>query len=133
MLDETKALEVLRSVINLLNESEKNNCILIDDLKELENKQMDISHQIELENGKTDARKLELFNRMEDLRKQRRILKDNIDFNYSIKEFSKNNKILKLKINELIESLEKKLWFREERVYHSRTDIVDNFTDKIKR
>ena len=82
MLNETKALEVLRSVINLLNESEKNNCILIDDLKELENKQMDISHQIELENGKTDARKLELFNRMEDLRKQRRILKDNIDFNY---------------------------------------------------
>ena len=55
MLDETKALEVLRSVINLLNESEKNNCILIDDLKELENKQMDISHQIELENGKTLA------------------------------------------------------------------------------
>ena len=133
MLDETKALEVLRSVINLLNESEKNNCILIDDLKELENKQMDISHQIELENGKTDTRKLELFNRMEDLRKQRRVLKDNIDFNYSIKEFSKNNKILKLKINELIESLEKKLWFREERVYHSRTDIVDNFTDKIRR
>ena len=70
---------------------------------------------------------------MEDLRKQRRVLKDNIDFNYSIKEFSKNNKILKLKINELIESLEKKLWFREERVYHSRTDIVDNFTDKIRR
>ena len=99
MLDETKALEVLRSVINLLNESEKNNCILIDDLKELENKQMDISHQIELENGKTDARKLELFNRMEDLRKQRRVLKDNIDFNYSIKEFSKNKKIMKLKIN----------------------------------
>lgn len=133
MLDETKALEILRSMINLLNESERNNCILIDELKELENKQMDISHQIELENGKTDARKLELFNRMEDLRKQRRILKDNIDFNYAIKEFSKNSKAIKWKINELIDTLEKKIWFREERVYHSRTDIVDNFTEKIRK
>lgn len=127
MLDESKAMDTLREMINLMNESEKNNCILIDELKDLENKQMDISHLIELDNTKSDERKIKLFNCMEDIRKKRRIIKDNIDFNYEIKKFSKDNKQIKQQINDLINCLEKKLWFRKERVYHARTDIVDEF------
>ena len=75
MTDETQALKTLSDTIKLFDNSEKNNCLLIDELKELEKKQMDISHQVELE---------------------------------------------------------AKISFREERVYHSRTDIVDCYTEKIR-
>ena len=132
MTDETQALKTLSDTIKLFDNSEKNNCLLIDELKELEKKQMDISHQVELEENKSDNRKLELFNRMENLRKQRRIVKDNIDFNHAIKTFSKENKFLKQKIIDLIKELEAKISFREERVYHSRTNIVDCYTEKIR-
>lgn len=132
MTDETQALKTLSDTIKLFDNSEKNNCLLIDELKELEKKQMDISHQVELEEDKSDGRKLELFNRMENLRKQRRIVKDNIDFNHAIKTFSKENKVLKQKIINLIKELEAKLSFRDERVYHSKTDIVDYHTEKIR-
>ena len=121
---EDRIIEILVDMIDLLNESEINNCKLIDILKDLEAQQNDLSHKIELEDNKTDERKLELLEQFETIRKKRRKVKDQIDFNYPIKQFSKNNPQVKSQLRYIVNKLNKKQQFRETREYHEKTRKV---------
>ena len=119
---EERILDILEDILRILDNAEKNNCKMIDKLKYSEKKQADLAHLIEFEPDKSDKRKIELLEQIEKIRKERRNIKDDIDFNHSLKEFSKNNKKI---IKSLFDELKNKVKSRENRVYHPRTNILD--------
>ena len=114
-----KGLEVIQAFLDLLDTAEKQNCELIDLVKECDNEQQDLLHEFELDKfyrdeGHRKARRLQR------VRQTRRVAKDTIELWMPMKEVSKANKKLKQMLNEVIGQVKHKVYEHNTRIYQPR-------------
>ena len=118
----SRDLKIIESFIEMLDRAEKQNCELIDLMKEMENEQLDILHEFELDKfyrteGHRKAR------RLKKIRQTRRVAKDMIGLYLPIKEFSKDNRKMKQVLREVVEKVRRVIEEQSTRVYQPRADM----------
>jgi len=118
----SKDLMVIEAFIKILDCAERQNCELIDLMKEMENEQLDILHEFELDKfyrteGHRKAR------RLKKIRQTRRVAKDMIELYLPIKEFSKDNRKMKQALRDVVEKVRHVICEQSTRVYQPRADM----------
>ena len=120
---------VINDFLSLLDESERQNCELIDLIKELENERQDALHEVEL-NKVYRNEGYKQYRKIKGILQKRRMAKDTLALWLPIKDFAKNNKKLKNELKSTMDSVNKIIKEQNTRVYTPRSDKESSIAGK---
>lgn len=120
---------VINEFLSLLDESEKQNCELIDLIKELENEKLDALHEVELSKVYRNEG-YKQYRKIKGILKKRRVAKDTLALWLPIKDFAKNNRKLKMDLKSTMDSVNKIIKEQNTRVYTPRSDKQSTIAGK---
>lgn len=105
--------------IDILDTAKKQNVKLIDAVHDMNNKQQDILHEIEI-TKMYNSKGVHTLNELKRLRQERRVAKDTLDLWRPIKEFANKHPELKEELKDVLKKINEVINIQTSRVYYPR-------------